>query len=415
LFRLEKISFGYYGEKILPAWMARLIGKGMRSAYLRYASRTTQSVMDKLFTDDKLKAILTAQYGDYGLSPAHSSFAMHAVVARHYMEGGYYPEGGSAALFRKIAPVIRKAGGEIVVRAEVRHILVERGRAAGVEMADGKEIRANMVISTIGVQPTYERLLHYPVQQRYKLADKIKDLKYTTSYCCLYLGLEHTAEELDLPRANSWIFPPVYDHEKNQADFASGNTENFPVVYISFPAAKDPSFAKRHPGKSTIEIITLADYSAFSQWADTPWMHRPPEYNELKEKISAQLLECLYHYLPQLKGKIAYHELSTPLSAAHFLGRKYGETYGLDFTPERFENSALRTFTPVKGLYLAGQDIVTAGVGGGLMSAVLCASSILRTNYAARIQRRMKIAGRQAWQKAKEQPQPGWQPVPVTR
>jgi all-trans-retinol 13,14-reductase len=85
---------------------------------------------------------------------------MHAIVAHHYLEGAGYPVGGASEIAAAIAPVIERAGGRIMVSAEVSEILLDnRGRAAGVRMADGKEIYARTVISDAGAFNTYGRLL----------------------------------------------------------------------------------------------------------------------------------------------------------------------------------------------------------------------------------------------------------------
>ncbi|MGZ3883683.1 MAG: phytoene desaturase family protein, partial [Bacteroidia bacterium] len=327
---MEKYGTGYYAEKMLPQFLSSLIGGLMRKKYLVYASKTTKEVLDELFTDKKLKAVLAAQYGDCGLPPALCSFAMHAAVARHYLDGGYYPVGGSAVLFEKIAPVIKKSGGEILIRAEVSEILVENGKAIGVKMADGKIIKAKKVVSTIGFESTYKNLLSPAVQQHKALGSRMSGLNPSVSFYCLYLGFRHTASELQLPKSNFWIFPEGYDHDKSQADFASGKSKEFPVVYISFPGAKDPDFEKRYPGRTTVEIITLINYDSFKPWADKKWKHRGEDYDTMKEEISQQLLGYLYRYLPQTRGKVDYHELSTPLTAKHFMGHQQGELYGLD-------------------------------------------------------------------------------------
>ena len=57
-----------------------------------------------------------------------------------------------------------------------------------------------------------------------------------------------------------------------------------------------------------------------------------------------------------------------------------GEIYGLQHDPGRFTHRSLRPETPIKGFYLTGQDIATAGVGGAMIGGVLCASAILKQN-----------------------------------
>ncbi len=390
--RVAKSAQLFYAEKAIPEFVDKIIGKWMRNSYLKYASRTTQEVLDELFISSKLKAVLAAQFGDYGLPPSKSSFVMHATVAHHYMEGGYYPVGGSRIIFKKIAPVIQKAGGEIFVNAEVDKILIEGGEAVGVQMASGQIWKAKTVISTVGIEKTYKSLLPENTQEKYGLTEKLKDLNPSVAYLGLYIGFKETAAQLNFPKSNFWIFPPEYDHDKNMKDFAEHTLDGFPVVYISFPSAKDPDFEQRHPGISTIEIVTPVEYSSFSPWEGSPWKNRGQKYDDLKEKISQQLLAYLYRYLPQTKGKVDFYELSTPLSTKHFQGYPNGEMYGLESSPARFKNRFIKPRTPIKGLFLAGQDIVCSGVGGGIMSAIICVSAMKNTNYVSKIARQKKRA-----------------------
>jgi all-trans-retinol 13,14-reductase len=91
--------------------------------------------------------------------------------------------------------------------------------------------------------------------------------------------------------------------------------------------------------------------------------------------------------VPRIAGKIAYFELSTPLSTRHFSGYDEGEIYGIEHTPARFRERALRPKTGLKGFYLTGQDVCTAGVAGALFGAVLSASAILGRNLLGEISR----------------------------
>ena len=97
------------------------------------------------------------------------------------------------------------------------------------------------------------------------------------------------------------------------------------------------------------------------------------------------MLSKLLNELPHLEDKIAFTELSTPLSTRHFSNYQHGEIYGLEHTPARFASRWLRPNSPLKGLYLTGQDIVTVGVGGALYSGVLAATAILKKSVILRI------------------------------
>lgn len=376
LFALQKKSILFHAWKVLPAFLRPPAAPFFRGPYLRYAGRTTDEVMAELGIEGRLKGVLCTRYGDYGLTPDRSSFAMHALLDRHYVYGGYYPVGGSAVFFEKIAPVIRRAGGEILVRAEVTGILQKNGRATGVKMADGKELHAPWVISSAGLQTSYEQLLKRPDLYQKKFGE----IAPSVAHHCLYLGLEGSPEELGLPKSNYWIFPGGYDHAESYRRFVSGDESRLPLAYISFPAAKDPDFARRNPGRSTIEVITLGDFDEVAPWKDKPWKKRGADYEAIKARIAASLEEVLYRYVPQVRGKVIYKELSTPLSTRHFTGYARGEVYGIEHSPARFRNRHLRPDTPLKGFYLTGQDIVTCGVGGALMGAMLTANVLLKKN-----------------------------------
>ncbi len=201
----------------------------------------------------------------------------------------------------------------------------------------------------------------------------LKHTARSASHICLYVGLDATDDELGLERSNLWVYSSP-DQDGDIARFMTDPDAPLPLVYISFPSAKDPDFATRYPGKATIEVVSIAPYERFRTWEDTRWMKRGEDYTRLKDDLSRRLIEVLEREVPQVAGKIAYSELSTPLSTRHFGGYPEGEIYGLEHTPPRFRERALRPRTGLKGFYLTGQDVCTAGVAGALFGAVLSAS-----------------------------------------
>ena len=81
--------------------------------------------------------------------------------------------------------------------------------------------------------------------------------------------------------------------------------------------------------------------------------------------------------MPQLREALVYAELSTPLSTRWFRQSGHGEIYGLDHDVQRLKQDWLHPITPVKGLYLTGQDVVSAGVAGALMGGFLTTAAML--------------------------------------
>lgn len=374
-----RASRNFFAEKALGPAAAFVAGPLLRRRFMAHSRKTTWEVLRALTDDTRLIAVLTGQYGDYGLPPRQSSFAMHAMLVKHYLAGGSYPVGGSARIAETIIPRIEAAGGMVVVRAEVERIFVEGGRAVGVRMADGRQLRAPIVVSNAGVPATFGHLLDEEDRARLGVRDSLHRIPRSVAHASLYIGLDQSSEALQLPRANYWIYPGD-DHDEAIERFVADDDAPLPVAYISFPSAKDPSFAERHPGKATIEVITLAPWERFAAWADRPWKKRGAEYEDVKARLSERLLQQLYAVEPQTRAATAYHELSTPLSTRHFTGYAHGEIYGLAHDPARFEERSLRPRTAIAGLFLTGTDIATAGVGGALVSGYLTASAITGKN-----------------------------------
>lgn len=377
----------FFMEKALPAPIAVVAGRVLRRRFLKHARRTTREVLESLTSDQRLIGVLTTQWGDYGLPPDRSSFGIHALVAGHYLQGAFYPVGGAPRIAESIVPVIAGAGGQVLVRAEVEEIVVDAGRAAGVRMADGRVIRAPLVISDAGARSTFARLLPREVAVRLGVVERLRGLEPSMAHVCLYVGLRRTAESLELPRANLWVYPDE-DHERTFAAMSAEAAPERRLAYISFPSAKDPDFQRRHPGRATIEVITGASPESFAPWEGTRWKRRGEAYDALKERIAGRLLDTLYEHVPQTRGAVDTWELSTPLTTRHFSGHPRGEMYGLAHTPERFEQRWLRPRTGIPGLFLTGQDVVTAGVAGALLGGTLCASAVLGTNVMGKVARR---------------------------
>lgn len=387
-----RTSLNFHAEKAMPGWLGRLIGWRLRAPFLAWSDRTTREVLQQLTSNETLIAVLTGQFGDYGLPPAESSFMIHAMVANHYFEGGWYPVGGSGQIAEAILPTIAEAGGELLINASVEEIVIERGRATGVRLADGRVLKAPVVVSGAGVFNTLGRLLPEPMRRRRYMDRQLSAVKPSHAHLCLYVGIDAPTDELGLEPANLWIYPDA-DHDGNVARWLANPEAEIPVVYISFPSAKDPDFARRHPGKTTIDIITVANPDWFAEWEGTRWKKRPAEYEAFKARLSERLLEALFRFAPQLRGRIDVAELSTPLTTAHFCAYPKGEIYGLSHDPLRFRQHFLRAHSPVRGLYMTGQDIVTAGVAGALFAGGLTASAVLRKNLVSGIVAKARAGG----------------------
>ena len=305
----NKANGKFYASKAIPVLLNKIIGWKMRKKHLNYSDKTTYDVISALTKNEALIKVLTGQYGDYGLPPKQSSFAMHAAVVKHYFHGGSFPIGGSSQIVKTINPIISEAGGAIVISADVKEIIIENNKAKGVLMADGKSFFSNIIISGTGVINTFKKLIPQAVSKKHGLLDKLQKVNPSVSHASLYIGLNGSPEALKLPKTNLWIYPKEGDHDTLVSNYVKDIDAPFPVVYVSFPSAKDPDWSNRYPGKSTINIITLLPFDVFSNWEDSKWMKRGDDYNELKNILKNKKFTRLKSLAHKIKPNFSLIDL----------------------------------------------------------------------------------------------------------
>ncbi|MGL1888835.1 MAG: NAD(P)/FAD-dependent oxidoreductase [Reichenbachiella sp.] len=339
--------------------------------FYELSDKTTLEVLRGITTNKRLIAVLTGQCGNYGLPPNKSSFAAHALIVGHFMEGGYYPYGGSRYLVEACMSTFHKLGGQIVVGAEAEELKVVKNKTKGV-VINGVDIACKSVISNIGYANTFKKLI--PLAHRPTLNKHSTTINPSVGHMCLYIGLDLSDHDLNLPKHNIWNYANEdFSGTIEQAELSSIAQQ---FSYISFPSAKDPNWSAEHGDTATIQAMSYGNFDWFSEYKDQPWLNREEAYKAMKDQFKTTMLEELYRLLPQIKGHVAYSEVSTPLSTSYFTSHAKGEIYGLEHTPNRFRLN-LRPETKIKGLRMVGQDVTVVGVAGALMSGLLCAITIL--------------------------------------
>jgi all-trans-retinol 13,14-reductase len=367
-------SILYFSERTMPPWLSNTVGYFMRKSYLKYAHRTTYEVLRELTANEKLISLFCAQCGNYGLPPKESSFAIHAIVADHFVEGGNYPVGGASKIGDTLIDVIEANGGSIAIKAPVKKILLEKNKAIGVEMENGDKLYARNIVSNAGAHNTYLHLIPNPSPE---YAEALNNIAPSVSHVCLYVGLNASDAELNLPKYNIWSYDSyAFDREHQRYSLDKNSTP--PLAYISFPSAKDPDWPISHPNMSTIQVVTSCPFEWVEEWKDKKWQKRGEDYEAFKERMSQMLLEKLYKAVPQVKGKVEYYELSTPISTRHFSNYAQGEIYGLTHDTNRAICKYLRPTTPYQNLFITGQDIVCVGVGSSMFSGLITSMAILK-------------------------------------
>jgi len=394
----SKTSSIHGAMKILPLWLVKII---LATGVMKYVTNifkpeytiSTLELCEGLTKNKDLQTVFMYCWGDYGTTPSKSNFTMQSALNRHFMKAGaHYPVGGASEIAFNIIPVIEKYGGRVLVRAPVSEIVAKKGKVCGVKVSKGNEtieILAPMVVSSAGLYNTFRTLLPKEIASKSYYTDICNKLKPGVGAMNVFLGLNKSKEELGLKRQNIWAFTSN-DTDREGMEYFNMDSESvmdaeIPLLFISFPSAKDPEW-DNHPGregKSTVAIVTLANWEWFKKWENQQVKKRDDDYEEIKNTIGHKMIEQTCKLFPQIRDCIDFTEIASPVTNKYYIGQPHGEIYGLDHTSERFDPlmvAKLRPGTDIPGLYLTGQDILSCGFTGGLFAGVISAQAALGRN-----------------------------------
>ncbi|MFD4603289.1 FAD-dependent oxidoreductase [Streptomyces sp. NPDC058464] len=328
------------------------------------AFRSLRDQVARSFRDPRLRAVLAARWGLYGTPPASSAFGYHAAVPlTFFMEGTAHPVGGPQELNRVVLEILQRYGVVLRSRQRVHEVVVEAGKVTGVDVEDtatGRRyrVRTDTVVSAAGVRNTYAL-----IGKSHELAE----LPEERSAVMLFLGLDRSPAEFGLRGENHWFMPDLDEHDGVQRPPGEG------TLYVSFASLNNPA-ARFH----TVELLELVDPKVVDQWRGTPENERPDSYRKFKDELTARLIARLEERWPGFRERIAFAELATPLSFETYQHSVRGSFYGLAATPQRLRSARAGCRTPVKGLFVAGQDAWGSGVVGALAGGLMAANAVLR-------------------------------------
>jgi phytoene dehydrogenase-like protein len=345
----------------------------------------------------RLKAVLTHPIGDYAVQPRDATMAAHGVTAAHYMDGACYCVGPTQNISIRESSLLREFGGEVLVDATVKEIIIERGRAVGVRvqsttaLAEAKvpadvpttEIRAKKaVVCATSVYNLYNKLLpqDHPTVKEFQDPTK-RTIQQSNGHIFLFCKIDGSAEEIPLPTHNLWYFNSYDLDEAFDSYFADPVSHRPPTVYIGFPCTKDTTWKRRYPHTSNCILISDGLWEWFERWENTHVHNRGADYEEFKAKLSKHLLDILYECVPEVKGKVSFHMLGTPLSEVTYLSSFHGGSYGTKCLPTMFDpinhKWTMTPRTPIPGLYVAGSDGYLPAVCGAMHGGLFCAAAVL--------------------------------------
>ena len=343
---------------------------------------TLGEVFDSLECSLRLRSVLSAVSGTYGAPPSRATAATHASILDHYMRGACYVRGGCRPLINALVGAIEDSGGQIRLRSRVQRILVEGGRAAGVELAKGEVFRARHIVSNADAKRTFLEMVG---EERISpgLRERLRAYRMSLPLFIIYLALQVDPRDLGLRNSNYSLFP-TYDPEEQYAACYAGEIPERPAAFISIASLKDPESRNIAPeGYTNLQIMTIAP-AQLTSWgvergpaSGGRYRHTMP-YTVAKRTLEERLLQVTEEMMPGLLKNIVWRESATPLTQERFTLSTGGTSYGFEHTPDQFGGRRLATQTEIPGLYLAGANTLFGhGIGGAMVSGVAAGSSVI--------------------------------------
>ena len=335
--------------------------------------RTHGSLLDATIKDRRLRAILAAQSGDHGLAPSRVSLPLHASLIAHYQNGAYYPRGGGGRIPMALIKALRRKGGKIRLRTEVSQILVEKGRAVGVELASGERILARSVIANADPAVTFGKLL--PPEHGRRERRRLGRMEYSVSLMSVFCAVDLDLAAMGYDSGNYWWYRTADVggiYERIEKSLPESTVDG---LFLTITTLKDPGrkLHKHH----TLELFTFVPYAPFAAYRDTPQGARGAAYEHLKEGLGDQMIAAAEEIIPGLSRSIRFRSVGSPVTNDHYCATPMGAAYGTAKTPFQVGPFSFAINTSVKGLYNCGASTISHGVAGASMSGLMAAQAVL--------------------------------------
>ncbi len=343
---------------------------------LRWVTRTGQDLIDHYVSDPVLKAILSGQSGDHGMPPSQVSAFVHAGVAHHYFDGGYFPRGGGFAIPRAFVRALKRAGGELRLKTAVSRILIKGKTAVGIELTDGTQIRSKHVISNADPHVTFGKLMEQDKLPN-RLQRQLNRVTYSTSALSLFFAVDMDMRGAGLDSGNFWFYdtPDVDGYYKLGQTNHAMEAETPGAMFLTTTTLKDPS--KMHNRHHTCEAFAFVGYQGFEKWARTNYGERSPDYDAMKEDLSWRMFQALEKRVPGISQNVVFWSLGTPLTSEHFINATQGNLYGIEKSRSQVGPGAFSIKTAFDGLWMCGASTLSHGVSGATLSGMAVARRIL--------------------------------------
>ncbi len=343
----------------------------------RLYNRTWKDMLDARVKNEKLRAIISAQWGYYGLPPSQLVSFYYALPAIGYLTGGgYYPVGRSQKISDAMVKYIEANGGKVMLNTKVEKIMTKDHSAYGVRTEAGDEFTSRVVISNANPFDTFRKMTD---EEEYlsTYLDQLDHYSVSLSSLQVFLGLkEDLVSKLGI-KDSEIFYETGYDMEQSYLAARRGEVENGGyalALYDNVYKGYSP------PGKNTINITTFTGYDHWKKFEADYFNGNKTAYREEKERLGNILIEKVEKtIMPGLSSAIEVKEIGTPLTNVRYTSNYHGAIYGLDQTVDNSGLSRLGHDTPIANLYLSGAWTRPGhGYGTVLSSGLECFGAIMQ-------------------------------------
>jgi phytoene dehydrogenase-like protein len=324
----------------------RLAGRKDMLNFIRALPMTAQELVEEYFESETVKAAI-ASVAIHGSTLGPMSAGTGYTLIHNWLNRGgpaHVHVGRAGEITSALADAVRAWGGEIRCDAEVKCIQVDRYMCKGVVLANGEEIHAENVISSVDPKQTFLTLVG-PLNLPPEFVWKAQSIKMRGSVAKIHLLTDGTHR---IPKGTVVLAPSIKHLEK------------------AYDAAKYGEISE----KPYLEVTTTGNVvSIHFQFA--PYELRNSDWNIEREKIERLALDTLSDYFPHLKSSIQNQKSITPLDLEQSYGLTEGDLNHGQLMLDQF--LFMRPIpgwsnhrTPIDNLYLCGSGVHG---GGGVSGA----------------------------------------------
>ncbi len=343
-----------------------------RIGMIKLMTMSAVDLLDEWFESTELKAPMSVS-GIIGTFLGVRSPGTAYVLLHHYMgeiDGAFrawgFCKGGTGTISMAIARAAESFGAEIRCEAEIDHIHIKNGKAVGVVMENGDELKAPIIVSSLDPHRTFMRM----VGESHLDEDFVRSInrfQYRGSSGKVNLALDRfpdfTCRPGDGPhvRGDIAIAPSIDYLERAYDDAKYGAFSKRPFLNVVIPSLTDPSVAPA--GKHVMSI--------FVQYAPYDLAEGPAAWPSQREAFGDAVIDTLAEYCPTLKDSILHRQVLTPWDLEQDFGLTGGNIFHGELSLEQLfllrpAPRWAKYKTPIKNLWMCGSG---THPGGGVMGA----------------------------------------------